>query len=137
MKNTRRAAAFLATLTLALSGLGLEASTAQAAPYSCRDRQLCAYTGENATGSVFVITDTRDGYPCDMDFSDNKFANGTPVKNRVASMVNKTDSLMFVSDKTWLSGQLGMVFVDATVNLSHIRMGDKYGNLAGTAASAC
>ncbi|MFD9286127.1 peptidase inhibitor family I36 protein [Streptomyces mirabilis] len=81
--------------------MAVTATPANAA-YNCGSNQVCLYKNSDFTGSVFILPQITNSYGvkifCAPDLAQNKYTDGTSVNNSVSSVVNNSNSVIFLAD---------------------------------------
>ncbi|MFJ6904531.1 peptidase inhibitor family I36 protein [Streptomyces griseoluteus] len=72
------------------------------AAYECGDGQVCIYKNSDFTGSVYVVPKVTlsNGLKaaCARDLSTSRYTDGSVVDNTASSIVNNSDSVIFLSE---------------------------------------
>ncbi|MFE1519013.1 peptidase inhibitor family I36 protein [[Kitasatospora] papulosa] len=105
--NSRVGSVVFATAVVA-GGMAVVATPANAA-YACGSNQVCLYKNSNFTGSVFVLPQITTSYGvkvfCAPDLAQNKYTDGSSVNNTASSIVNNSNSVIFLRDYKGTGGK--------------------------------
>ncbi|TXS66104.1 hypothetical protein EAO69_30245 [Streptomyces sp. me109] len=109
---------------LAVGGIAIGAPSASAAA-TCPQTKLCVYENYGFTGSMAIIEGLSQPRSKVTDFRSLHFYNGTPVNDRISSVVNNTNTtvLLFVGigASTEGSGESVLFYPGARISLSDSR----------------
>ncbi|MGW6015591.1 peptidase inhibitor family I36 protein [Streptomyces sp. NPDC055210] len=141
-----RASALLFATAVAVGGAAVVAPSASAA-YSCADNQVCLYKNSDFTGSVYILPQVTlsDGTKtfCARDLSQDRYSDGPSVDNTVSSIVNNSNSVIFLTEfKNGVGKRASIKGGYRFWNLDSVQTFDSAGNMTyesfnDRASSAC
>ncbi|MFD5065999.1 peptidase inhibitor family I36 protein [Streptomyces sp. NPDC058394] len=89
-------------------GMAVVATPANAA-YTCGSNQVCLYKNSDFTGSVYVLPQITDSHGvkifCAPDLAKSKYTDGSSANNSVSSIVNNSNSVIFLNDYAGSGGK--------------------------------
>ncbi|MDR6980939.1 hypothetical protein J2X68_007681 [Streptomyces sp. 3330] len=72
------------------------------AAYNCANNQICLYKNSDFTGSVYVLPQVTlsNGAKvfCSRDLAQSRYSDGSSVDNTVSSIVNNSNSVLFLTE---------------------------------------
>ncbi|MGW6015598.1 peptidase inhibitor family I36 protein [Streptomyces sp. NPDC055210] len=96
-----RASALLFATAVAVGATAVVAPPANAA-YNCANNQVCLYKESDFRGSVYILPQVTlsNGAKifCARDLSQSRYSDGSSVDNTVSSVVNNSDSVLFLRE---------------------------------------
>ncbi|WP_328497912.1 peptidase inhibitor family I36 protein [Streptomyces sp. NBC_00414] len=119
--------------TTVVSGGALALASPVSAAYTCADNQVCLYKNSDFTGSVYVLPKVTlsSGATifCARDLSASKYSDGSSVSDTVSSVVNNSNSVLFLYENKNSGGKhMGIAGGYRLWNLDNVQVFDSSGH---------